>query len=95
VKKRSPLQLVNEIVDYLTLATTTICTVINPSTVVLAGDISRSARLLADCLKERLRGNLPFVPKIAISQLGHRAVALGAAMMVLDATALNIASTGL
>jgi glucokinase len=95
VKSNPSLQLVNDMVDYLTLAIASICTVLNPATVILAGDIARGARLLADRLGERLKGKLPLVPKIVISQLGHRAVALGAIMTVLDATTLNTAITGL
>jgi predicted NBD/HSP70 family sugar kinase len=94
VGKDHSLQVVNEMVDYLTLALAGICTVLNSATVILAGDISQSARLLADCLRERLKGKLPLVPQIVISQLGHRAVAFGAITMVLDATTLNVAVPG-
>jgi predicted NBD/HSP70 family sugar kinase len=91
VKGNPSLHLVNDMIDYLTLAIASICTVVNPATVILAGDISRGARLLADRLGDRLKGKLPSVPQIVISELGHRAVALGAIMTVLDATTLNTA----
>ena len=76
-------------IDYLTLAIATLCTVLNPPTVILAGDISRGAQLVADRLRDRLEGQLPSAPRIVVSELGYRAVALGAIMTVLDATALN------
>jgi predicted NBD/HSP70 family sugar kinase len=91
VKGNPSLHLVNDMIDYLTLAIASICTVVNPATVILAGDISRGATLLADRLGDRLKGKLPSLPKIVISKLGHRAVALGAIMTVLDATTLNTA----
>jgi len=89
------LRLVNNMTDYLTLAIASLCAVVNPATVVLAGDISKGARLLADRLGERLHGKLPLVPRIFVSELGQRAVALGAVMMVLDATTLNTAIANL
>jgi predicted NBD/HSP70 family sugar kinase len=89
LKRDASLRLVNDMIDYLTLAVSSLCTVLNPPTVVLAGDLARGAKLPADRVKERLKGNLPLVPNILVSELGHRAVALGAIMMVLDATTLN------
>jgi predicted NBD/HSP70 family sugar kinase len=89
LKRDASLRLVNDMVDYLTLAVSSLCTILNPPTVILAGDLARGARLPADCLKDRLKENLPLVPNILVSELGHRAVALGAIMMVLDATTLN------
>ena len=88
------LRFLNEMLDYLTLALGSICTVLNPSTVILAGDIAANARLLTDCLRERLRGKVPQVPNIVISQLDHRAVAFGAITMVLDATTFNLPMPG-
>jgi predicted NBD/HSP70 family sugar kinase len=88
------LRLVNNMIDYLTLAIASLCTAVNPATVILAGDISRGARLLADRVGKRLEGKLPLVPRIVVSELGHRAVALGAVMMVLDATTLNTSIAG-
>lgn len=67
-----------EMLDYLTLALGSICTVLNPSTVILAGDIAANARVLTDGLRERLDGKVLQVPNIVISQLGNRAVAFGA-----------------
>jgi predicted NBD/HSP70 family sugar kinase len=89
LKANPSLRLVNDMIDYLTLAVACLCTVLNPAMVILAGDISRGAKLLADRLKHRLNGKIPLSPKIVVSELGHRAVALGAIMMVLDATTLN------
>src|SRR5262249_4540733 len=34
--------------------------------------------LLADCLRDRLNGRIPYVPEVLVSELGHRGVALGA-----------------
>jgi predicted NBD/HSP70 family sugar kinase len=89
LKENPSLLLVLDMIDYLTFAIATLCTVLNPPTVILAGDISRGAQLVADRLRDRLEGQLPSVPRIVVSELGYRAVALGAIMTVLDATALN------
>ncbi len=89
LKGNPSLLLVHDMIDYLTLAVATLCTVLNPSTVILAGDISRAAKLVVDRLRDRLEGQLPSVPRIVVSELGYRAVALGAIMTVLDATTLN------
>ena len=88
-KENPPLLLVHDMIDYLTLAGATLTTVLNPSTIILAGEISRGARLVVDRLRSRLEGQLPSVPRIVVSELGYRAVALGAIMTVLDATTLN------
>ena len=89
LRGNSSLLLVHDMIDYLTLAVATLCTVLNPPTVILAGDISRGAEPVADRLRDRLAGQLPSVPRIFVSELGYRAVALGAIMTVLDATTLN------
>jgi predicted NBD/HSP70 family sugar kinase len=89
LKANPSLCLVNDMIDYVTLAVACLCTVLNPAMVILAGDISRGAGLLADRVEHRLKGKVPLSPKILVSELGHRAVTLGAIMMVLDATTLN------
>jgi predicted NBD/HSP70 family sugar kinase len=94
VAQNPSLGFLNEMLDYLTLAVAGICTVLNPSTIILAGDIAPCAKLLRDCLRERLHGKVPQVPNIVISQLGHRAVAFGAITMVLDATTFNLPIPG-
>jgi predicted NBD/HSP70 family sugar kinase len=94
VAKNPSLRFLDEMLDYLTLALASICTVLNPATLILAGDIAANARLLTDCLRERLHDKVPQVPNIVISQLGHRAVAFGAITMVLDATTFNLPMPG-
>jgi glucokinase len=92
--KNPSIRFLDEMLDYLMLALGSICTVLNPSTVILAGDIAPNAKLLTDCLRKRLHGKVPQVPNIVISQLGHRAVAFGAITMVLDATTFNLPPPG-
>ena len=89
LKANPSLLLAHDMIDYLTFSIAILSTVLNPPAVILAGDISRCAQLVADRVRDRLEGQLPSVPQIVVSELGYRAVALGAIMTVLDATALN------
>jgi hypothetical protein len=84
-RKSRSLQVVNETLDYLALAVAVPALSLTLRRMILA-DLEGNTRLLADCLQERLPGRLAFVPQIAVSELGHRVVALAAIMMVLDAT---------
>jgi hypothetical protein len=54
-----------------------------PATVIQRGDLVGNTRLLADCLQERLRGRLPFVPRLSFLNWGIRRGAPGAIMTVL------------
>jgi glucokinase len=66
-----------------------ILALINPETIIIAGNIVRGAPLAIDVLRKRLNGNVYDPPRIMLSELGHRDVIMGAIMMVLDATTLN------
>ena len=80
---------VRELLDYATMAVASISALINPEIIIIAGKLVRGAPLAIDVLRERLRGNVYDPPRIALSELGHRDVVMGAIMMVLDATTLN------
>jgi hypothetical protein len=53
---------------------------------VLGGGVAQSADLLIEPLLARLRGVVPYVPRLVASNLGPRAVVMGTIMLVLDAT---------
>jgi len=79
-------QVVGDTVDYLSLAIASISSLLNPEMVVLGGGVARSADLLIGPILGRLQGVVPFVPRVVASSLGRRAAAMGAIMLVLQAT---------
>ena len=80
---------VDEMVDYLTISLTAVIGLLDPEVIIINGGVSRSDDLLIEPLKKRMKGLIPFEPKIIHSSLGMHATALGAVMMVLDATTKN------
>ncbi len=79
-------QVVGDTVDYLSLAIAGVSSLLNPEAVVLGGGVARSADLLIEPILGRLQGVVPFVPRVVASSLGRRAAAMGAIMLVLNAT---------
>jgi len=79
-------QVVNETVDYLSLAIASVGTLLDPEVVVLGGGVARSADLLIEPILKRLDGVVPFAPRLVASPLGRRAAVMGAIMLVLHAT---------
>jgi len=80
------LQVVDETVDYLSLAIATVSSLLDPEVVVLGGGVARSADLLIEPILKRLAGVTPFVPRLLASELGRRAAVMGAIMLVLNGT---------
>ena len=79
-------QVVDETVDYLSLAIASISALLDPEVIVLGGGVSRSADLLIEPVLQRLEGVTPSTPRLVASPLGRRAAVMGAIMLVLDAT---------
>jgi glucokinase-like ROK family protein len=79
-------QVVDETVDYLSLAIANVSALLNPELVILGGGVARSADLLIEPILQRLEGVVPFVPRLVASPLGRRAAVLGAIALVLDTT---------
>ncbi len=77
---------VAETVDYLSLGLAAICALLDPEIIVLGGGVALSADLLLDPIRRRLEGVIPVVPPIVASPLKRRAAAVGAVMLVLNAT---------
>ncbi|MEI7990115.1 MAG: ROK family protein [Chloroflexota bacterium] len=69
---------VNETVDYMAQMVVTLCVCFDPDLIILRGGVLRSADLLIDPIRERLKGRLPFKINVIESQLGPRAAVLGA-----------------
>ncbi len=79
-------QVVDETVDYLSIAVANLAATLDPEVVVLGGTISRDADLLIDPILTRVEGLVPFVPELVASPLERRAVIMGAIMLVLNLT---------
>jgi predicted NBD/HSP70 family sugar kinase len=79
-------EVVAETVDYLSLALAAICLVLDPEVVVLGGGVAQSSDLLIGPILRRLDGVVPVLPSIVVSPLERRAAAMGAIMLVLNAT---------
>jgi len=80
------LPVVEETIDYLALAISSIGALLDPEIVVLGGGVSRSADLLIEPIRERLDGVIPYIPRLVASPLDRRATVMGAIMLVLNAT---------
>ena len=79
-------QIIDETVDYLSQALVAIAALLDPEAIVLGGGVAQSADLLIGPITRRLRGVIPYVPRIVASSLGPQAVVMGTIMLVLDAT---------
>ena len=78
--------IIDETVDYLTIAITNLVASFDPDLIVLGGGVSRSADLLIDPILRRINGLIPNPPKLMVSQLGMRATVMGAITNVLHNT---------
>ena len=79
-------QVIGETAEYLSLAIASVSTLLDPEIIVLGGGVARSADLLIEPILQRLEGVVPSLPCLAASPLGRRAAAMGAIMLVLNAT---------
>ena len=83
------LQVVREAAEYLGIAVAGLLNLMNPALVILGGELARLGDLLLQPLRETARQRTLVsslaASKIRISKLGPRAIALGAATLVLDA----------
>lgn len=78
---------VKEIIEQVSFALANVISLLDPKIIILGGEVAASsADLLLEPVKRRLEGELPFMPEIVVSPLGHNATALGAVMMILYGT---------
>jgi glucokinase-like ROK family protein len=87
-------RVVDETVDYLSLAIAAISLLFDPEVIVLGGGVARSADILIDPIIKRLVGVLPAPVTLLPSTLGYRAAVLGAIMLVLDSTTNRVSVSG-
>lgn len=82
------LSVVDEISDYLGLACGNIANLLNPSTIVIGGGVSKAGEFLADKIRERFTvyafPTIRKSTKIRIAELGNDAGVIGASSLVLN-----------
>lgn len=78
--------IINETVDYLTIAIVNLAVSFDPELIVLGGGVSRYADLLIEPITRRLAGSMPSLPRLVVSDLGLRATVMGAITNVLHNT---------
>jgi glucokinase-like ROK family protein len=78
--------IIAETVDYFAVAIANLAASFDPELIVLGGSISPFGDLLIGPILERLKGALPTLPRLEISQLGLRAGVMGAITHVLHST---------
>jgi glucokinase-like ROK family protein len=77
---------IDETVDYLAVAIANLAVSFDPDLIVLGGGVTRSADLLVEPILRRIEGTIPTLPRLVVSTLGRRAVAMGAITNVLHST---------
>lgn len=80
------IRVIEETIDYLAQAIANVAAVLNPEMVILGGGVIRSGDLLLEPIKERIRGTIPVVPEIVLTELGDGAVVQGAVALAIGAT---------
>jgi len=86
VGQKWALEIVNETVDYLAILVGAIASIVDPEVIILHGGVSRSSDLLLEPIMMRLARAIPVPPRLVKSELGQRAVALGAVASVIRFT---------
>ncbi|MBE7469925.1 MAG: hypothetical protein DPW09_11660 [Anaerolineae bacterium] len=81
---------VQETVDYLSIAVANMACIIDPDRIIIGGDLAEFGELFIEPIRARLDGLIPVTPDIRLSDLGLDAAVLGAV-----ATALSQTSDGL
>jgi len=77
---------VDETVDYLSIAIVNISTLLDPELIILGGGVSESADVLLPRVQARIQNVLPKTPTLKVSTLGRRAAVMGAIAQVVHLT---------
>jgi predicted NBD/HSP70 family sugar kinase len=82
---RAARRVLDELLERLARGVAAALVVLNPSTLIVGGGVSRAGDALLEPLADRLRALVPLPPRVVLSELGDEAVALGAAKLALNA----------
>ena len=77
---------VDETVEYLTIAIANLAAIMDPQRVILTGELIEFGDLFLEPVRARIRGLVPAVPEIALSELGMDAAVFGALAIALRST---------
>jgi glucokinase len=75
-------QVIDEMVDYLSMSIAATCAVMDPDLVVLRSGLDLYTDLLIEPILRRISGVVPVAPRLVASKLGYKATALGAVVEV-------------
>lgn len=78
--------IIDETVNYLSIAIINISTLLDPELIILGGGVSESADVLLPCVQARIQGVLPKTPTLKVSTLGRRAAVMGAIAQIVHLT---------
>lgn len=76
----------NETLDYLSIAVANLICILDPDRIVISGDLAEFGDLFVEPVRLRLEGAIPQVPNIVLSELGTDAAVLGALAIALYKT---------
>lgn len=78
-------RIVDELLQRLARGIASAVTILNPSTVIVGGGVSRAGERLREPLERLIADLVPVPPRVVLSSLGDESVALGAARLALQA----------
>ena len=78
-------RILDELLERLARGIASAVTILNPSTVIVGGGVSRAGERLLEPLERLIAGLVPVPPRVVLSTLGDESVALGAARLALQA----------
>ena len=77
---------IDETVDYLTIALANLACVIDPQRVIISGELAAHGDLFLEPIRRRLEGLLPVLPEVVLSEMQLDAPILGAVITALRET---------
>jgi predicted NBD/HSP70 family sugar kinase len=81
---RAARAILDELLERLARGIASVVAVLNPSTVIVGGGVSRAGESLLEPLGRRIRELVPVPPRVTLSNLGDESVALGAVRLALQ-----------
>lgn len=75
-----------ETVKYLSIAVSSVASILNPEMIIIGGAVARSGDLLLEPIKEMIGGVVPVMPRLVLSRLDDDAVVMGAIALALRST---------
>ena len=79
-------EIMAETVKYLSIAVSSVASILNPEMIIIDGAMARSGDLLLEPIKEMIGGVVPVMPQLVLSQLDDDPVVMGAIALALRST---------